>query len=199
MLPIKTVTTTWLIAMLGFGVVGCNRTLESVTPGQNPQALPSSQTQPVQSSQLPPVNSDVSQQQASLNQPQQQQPNIQQGDAPTIPQNQQVKTTEAQEEPEQKDRKPISREALAGSWQVPTDGSECRIILAFTKWSGGYRAASRRCVSTEIQSINAWDVKDQSVVLVDQAGNQIARLFASNSGRYDGRTSGGQPISFARN
>lgn len=93
---------------------------------------------------------------------------------------------------------PPTREALAGSWNVPSDNAECRIILAFTKWSGGYRAATRRCTSPEIGTITAWDVKGQQVVLVDANGNTVARLYASAEERYDGTTNSGQRISFTR-
>jgi len=180
-----------MVGLLTAGVIltGCNRSLNSLTPVAPPRALPSTPAEPVLSNQLPPVNSN-------------QQPPDQRSlaNAPTIPENQrnvqneQVASNLNQETSTIK----ISREALAGSWQVPTDGLDCRIILAFTKWSGGYRAATRKCVSQEMQAINAWDVKDQTVVLVDQSGNEIARLFAKQSGRYDGRTVSGEAVSFVR-
>ncbi|MCP4183487.1 MAG: AprI/Inh family metalloprotease inhibitor [Hyphomicrobiales bacterium] len=183
-----------LFIIAGFLVVGavlsgCNRSLNSITPVAPPRALPSTPAERVSSNQLPPVNSN-------------QQPPTEQSlaSAPTTPENQkeaqnvQVTANSNQDSSSIK----ISREALAGSWQVPTDGLDCRIILAFTKWSGGYRAATRKCVSQEMQAVNAWDVKDQTVVLVDQSGNEIARLFAKQTGRYDGRTASGEAVSFVR-
>ncbi|MCP4072669.1 MAG: AprI/Inh family metalloprotease inhibitor [Hyphomicrobiales bacterium] len=170
-------------------LTGCNRSLNSIAPVAPPRALPSTPAEPVLSNQLPPVNSD-------------QQPPVDQSVAntPTTPEDQQkVQVENVATDPNQPNSSSkISREALAGSWQVPTDGLDCRIILAFTKWSGGYRAATRKCVSPEIQAINAWDVKDQTVVLVDQSGNEVARLFASRTGRYDGRTTSGEAVSFVR-
>jgi hypothetical protein len=93
---------------------------------------------------------------------------------------------------------PVTREAMAGTWTVATDNPDCRIILAFTKWSGGYRAATRRCNAPELTAINAWDVKDNRVVLVDASGNSIASLVGAGPERYQGSTSGGKPIAFTR-
>ena len=160
---------------------GCTQSLSTVTaPSAPPRALPSTPSDAVISSQLPPLEAGQ-QQAASLP-----------GENPTGEQDPNLSQQVASNGPK------ITREGLAGSWQVPTDGLDCRIILAFTKWSGGYRAATRRCVSAEIQSVNAWDVKDQSVVLVDKSGNEIARLFATQAGQYNGRTTSGEAVSFVR-
>jgi len=168
---------------------GCNRSLNSITPVAPPRALPSTPAVPVTSNQIPPIDSN---QQAPVEQAQ--------GNAPITPENQQKIQNQqiASNLNENNSNIKISREALSGSWQVPTDGLDCRIILAITKWSGGYRAATRKCISQEMQAINAWDVKDQTVVLVDQSGNEVARLFAKQSGRYDGRTTSGEAVSFVR-
>jgi hypothetical protein len=170
----------------GIVLTGCNRSLNSIAPSAPPRALPSNPAEPVSANQLPPIDSS-------------QQPNTDQAmidgqsnPQPNVGENGAVNVTAPPNAPK------ITRESMAGSWQVPTDGLDCRIILAFTKWSGGYRAATRKCVSEEMQAINAWDVKDQTVVLVDQSGNEVARLFASQSGRYDGRTRAGDAVSFVR-
>ncbi len=93
---------------------------------------------------------------------------------------------------------PVSRESVTGTWVVASDNPECRIILAFTKWAGGYRAATRRCETTEMGAISAWDVKDNKVVLIDANGNQVASLASSGPERYDGATAGGKTVSFSR-
>jgi hypothetical protein len=93
---------------------------------------------------------------------------------------------------------PVTREGMAGTWTVATDNPECRIILAFTKWSGGYRAATRRCNAPEIAAVSAWDVKDNKVVLVDANGNQVASLASTGPESYDGTTAGGAPVRFSR-
>ncbi len=92
----------------------------------------------------------------------------------------------------------ITRESMAGTWTVASDSPDCRIILAFTKWSGGYRAATRRCTSTELTAVTAWDVKDNKVVLVDANGNQLASLYSTGVERYDGTTAGGNQVTFSR-
>lgn len=93
---------------------------------------------------------------------------------------------------------PVTRESMAGTWAVNSDNPECRIILAFTKWSGGYRAATRRCNTADLSSVSAWDVKDNKVVLVDSGGNQIAALYSTGPERYEGSTAGGNRVTFSR-
>jgi hypothetical protein len=71
------------------------------------------------------------------------------------------------------------------------------VFLSLTKWTGGYRAASRGCVGNAA-AIAAWDVQGKQVILADSSGNQIGRLYQSANERYDGSTSTGQPISLSR-
>lgn len=92
----------------------------------------------------------------------------------------------------------VTREALVGAWQVSTGGSTCQIFLALTKWSGGYRAASRGCAAADLTDVQAWDVKGKQVVLVNSGGSTAARLYRSATTRYDGSTSTGSAISFSR-
>lgn len=182
------------MVVVGLSLSGCNRSLNTIAPTQPPQALPSTPTGEVNANELPPIGSE---QQVASNNTEPLANTQQTPAAPTTPDNPQVAaldTTNTQ----QSSNVSVSREGMAGSWQVPTDGSECRIILAFTKWSGGYRAATRRCNSPEIQSVTAWDVKDQSVVLVDQNGSEVARLFGASESQYNGRTKSGGAVSFKR-
>ena len=39
----------------------------------------------------------------------------------------------------------LSRNSVLGAYKVTTTGGNCQIILSLTKWTGGYRAASRGC------------------------------------------------------
>ncbi len=94
--------------------------------------------------------------------------------------------------------KPVTRQAMIGAWTVSTGGSNCQIFLALTKWSGGYRAASRGCSAAAVADVQAWDVKGKQVVLVDSSGGQAATLFRSSDTRFDGSTKGGGAISFTR-
>ena len=91
----------------------------------------------------------------------------------------------------------LTREALIGRWSAGTGGSTCDVFLSLTKWTGGYRAASRGCVGAAA-SIAAWDVQGKQVILADSSGNQVARLYQSANERYDGSTTAGQSISLSR-
>jgi len=173
---------------LGLAVAGCqSRSLNSIAPTGQPQRLPSAPVEPVQTAELPqpadPAAIETSPREASA--------------APTAPAiaDESPQTTEPAPAPS---GEPVTREGVSGAWIVASDNPDCRMILAFTKWSGGYRAATKRCNSTELSSVSAWDVKGQQVVLMDSSGNTLARLYQSANERYDGTTNSGQPISFTR-
>lgn len=91
----------------------------------------------------------------------------------------------------------LTREALIGRWSAGTGGTTCDVFLSLTKWTGGYRAASRGCVG-DAAAITAWNVQGKQVILSDSGGNQVARLYQSANERYDGSTSAGQSISLSR-
>jgi hypothetical protein len=91
----------------------------------------------------------------------------------------------------------VSEDALVGAWKVTTAGSSCQMFMAKTKWSGGFRAASRGCPG-DAAAVSAWTVSGSQVVLKDSNGNQVATLFSSGGTRFDGTTKGGQPISLSR-
>lgn len=91
----------------------------------------------------------------------------------------------------------VSRETLVGAWKVTTGGGSCQMFMALTKWTGGFRAASRGCPG-DAANVAAWDVKGKQVVLSDSDGTTVARLYSSGNERFDGQTTGGQPISLSR-
>lgn len=193
---------------MGLAVAGCTRSTNAlnVNTQKPPQPLPSVPAGNVQTSQLEPASTQNGGGQPSLAQPlpevpatapQPEVPKTPEVTAPT-PEIPTVTTEVAAVEAPKVSQEPLTHEPLAGSWNVPSDNADCRIILAFTKWSGGYRAATRRCASPEIGSVNAWDVKGNQVVLVDSAGNKVANLHSSGNNRYVGTTVSGKPISFAR-
>ena len=93
---------------------------------------------------------------------------------------------------------PITREAMIGAWTVATGGKNCQIFLALTKWSGGYRAATRGCAGSDVAGVQAWDVKGNRIVLVDASGGQAASLTKTGDTRYAGATGGGGSITFTR-
>ncbi|MFZ2100881.1 MAG: protease inhibitor Inh/omp19 family protein [Oricola sp.] len=92
---------------------------------------------------------------------------------------------------------PVTREALVGAWKVTTAGSSCQMFMALTKWTGGFRAASRGCPG-DAASVAAWDVQGQQVILSDSSGNKVATLFSSGSGSFNGQTTSGAAITLSR-
>jgi len=198
--------TTIAIVLMGLAVAGCTRSTDALNVNTQapPQPLPSVPSGNVQTSQLDPVATQNTSAQPGLAQPLPEVP----ATAPAPPEVPEIATptpeavTEVTQvaavETPKASAEPLTHEPLAGSWNVPSDNADCRIILAFTKWSGGYRAATRRCSSSEIGSVNAWDVKGSQVVLVDSAGNQVANLQSTGNNRYSGQTVSGKPISFSR-
>lgn len=91
----------------------------------------------------------------------------------------------------------LDREALIGRWTATSSGASCDMFLSLTKWTGGYRAASRNCSGTTAD-VSAWDVKNNQVVLSDNVGNQIAVLARAGKENYSGTTATGQPMSLSR-
>ena len=190
--------TSLAILLMAVAITGCNRSsnalnINTQTP---PQPLPSVPSGTVASTQLDPISQTTQAnptQSAAL-------------DAPTAPQAPTVETAPVVEtpvetaslEPKPASNEPLTHEPLAGSWNVASDSSQCRAILAFTKWSGGYRATTLRCNSPELSTVTAWDIKGSKVVLVDGNGSQVASLGAVGAERYAGVTASGQPISFSR-
>ncbi len=124
-------------------------------------------------------------------------PNSPDGLKPSLEPDQQVAVA-APPKPPADGGQPVSREALVGAWQVATGGTQCQVFLSLTKWSGGYRAASRGCAAVALSDVQAWDVKGKQVVLVNSDGGTAARLYRSAQTRYDGSTTAGGAISFSR-
>ena len=183
-----------MVLILGAGLLvsGCqSNRMAALDPGVPPAPLPSTPLEPVQTGQLPPVDG---QGQSTMPGQAGQQPG-QQDVASLDPNSAPLQPAQPAAAPS---GAPVTREGMAGTWTVASDNPDCRIILAFTKWSGGYRAATRRCNTAELAAVTAWDVKDNKVVLVDSNGNQVASLYSSGPERYDGQTNGGKPIRFSR-
>lgn len=91
----------------------------------------------------------------------------------------------------------VTKEAMVGAWKVAAGAGSCQMMLSLTKMSADFRAASLRCPGTAA-GVAAWNVAGKQVVLKDNGGNTVARLYSSGPERYDGQTSDGQPISFSR-
>jgi hypothetical protein len=179
------------VAVLAAGLMaatvlaGCQRSISGLDTRNSADALPPAPIGVVQATPLEPAPIAPDQQVAAVD------PALQ---TPTV----ETPAAEAPPPPPPASSAPVTREGMAGTWTVATDNPECRIILAFTKWSGGYRAATRRCNAPEIGSVTAWDVKDNKVVLVDANGNQVASLASTGAESYDGATATGKPVRFSR-
>ncbi|MEP1208499.1 MAG: AprI/Inh family metalloprotease inhibitor [Rhizobiaceae bacterium] len=173
-----------LVLVGALAVTGCQRTSGFYNDGSLPRqqqpaaSLEPAPLTPVQQGELQPVT-------PADNQGLQPAPTGQDG-------------TEVASAPAPATAKPVTRQSLVGAWTVSTDGSVCQIFLALTKWSGGYRAASRGCSAPSISDVQAWDVREKQVVLMNSSGGTAATLFRSNEQRYDGSTTSGGAISFSR-
>lgn len=91
----------------------------------------------------------------------------------------------------------VTKEAMVGAWKVNAGGGGCQMMLSLTKQAADFRAASLRCPG-DAANVAAWNVAGKQVVLKDNTGNVVARLYSSGAERYDGQTATGQPISFSR-
>lgn len=199
----------YLAALSAFAVSGCTRSINDIAPAaQQPRLLPAAPVDPVQGvNTLPPP---VGAQNQVLNNGQftrvnQQGLPIAPSGVPTAPTAPTAPSTNVAAAPTANSATltaetaaPITRESVSGTWQVASDSSSCRMILAFTKWQGGYRAATRKCSSPEIGSISAWDIKGKQVILMDANGNAVGKLYKSANQRYDGTTNSGAAIVFTR-
>ena len=187
--------TSLAILMMVIAITGCSRSSNALNINTRtpPQPLPSVPSGTFETTQLDPISETT-----------QTDVNTSNLDAPTAPQTPGFDTTQdvnietASLDPPPTSTEPLTHEPLAGSWNVASDSSQCRAILAFTKWSGGYRATTLRCNSPELSTITAWDIKGSKVVLVDANGSQVASLGSVGTERYAGTTAKGKPISFSR-
>ncbi|WP_245415417.1 protease inhibitor Inh/omp19 family protein [Hoeflea marina] len=156
---------------------GCQRTTYGSmdTRPQQPAPLMPAPIGGVESNQLPPAS----------------------GAATEFPQAPETATAPANTEMAAANAPAVTKESLIGRWSVDSGGGRCDVFLALTKWTGGYRAASRGCVG-DAASVSAWDVQGKQVILSDSSGNKVAGLYQTANERYDGSTSAGQPISLSR-
>lgn len=166
------------VALLAAALSGCQRTSFG-TLDTSPQPLTPAPVGGVETSQLPPpaipAPGEFPEAPAAPEQP-----------APPAPSTQVAANAQ-----------PVTSQALIGRWSASAGGGRCDIFLSLTKWTGGYRAASRGCAGPAA-AISAWNVQGSQVILSDSSGNQVATLYQSGNERYDGSTSSGAPISLSR-
>ncbi|MEL7429256.1 MAG: protease inhibitor Inh/omp19 family protein [Pseudomonadota bacterium] len=178
------------VAVVAIGITGCTRSADAlrVNTQAPPQPLPSTPSGSFESTQLQPAGV----QPLDPNAPQQAPSVI---DQPPVPGTEPVQTASLDTTASSK---PITHETMTGAWTVNSDNPDCRVFLSFTKWSGGYRAGTRRCNEPALASVSAWDVKGNQVVLVDGNGTQVASLGEVAAEQYAGSLVGGKPITFSR-
>lgn len=184
------------VTFAGLGLLvalaGCTRTSDlnqgSLTPTRSAAPLQPAPLQPVSGGALQPASPTAPPATATAPQPEKYVPPT---DAAAKPEEKPVVVASASS-------KPVTRQALVGAWTVSTGGKHCQIFLALTKWSGGYRAATRKCSAAAISDVQAWDVKGKEVVLVNSSGGTAAKLYRSAEERYDGSATSGGSISFTR-
>lgn len=91
----------------------------------------------------------------------------------------------------------VSAGSVAGVWSVNISGQSCRVATPQTKFGNGYRAGPLRCPAP-MDGVKSWNVEGKQLAFYDEGGNVLARLYASGSGRFDGQTANGLPISLSR-
>lgn len=92
----------------------------------------------------------------------------------------------------------VGRTDLLGGWKLASGADNCMAFMTLTTWSGGYRANTRGCSAPVLSGISAWDLNGNQVVLKDGSGQTVAQLYSSESGRFDGQTATGAPVSLYR-
>lgn len=93
----------------------------------------------------------------------------------------------------------VSATDLLGGWTVTAGSDTCQLFMTLTAWTGGYRASTRDCSSSVLQSISAWSVEGSRVTLASADGTAIATLGAVTATRFEGQViAGGLPIVFFR-
>ena len=86
--------------------------------------------------------------------------------------------------------------SVAGVWNVSLAGQSCKVATPQTKFGQGFRAGPLKCPA-EMANVKSWNVAGKQLVMYDESGATIARLYSTGNG-FSGQTSGGAPITFSR-
>lgn len=92
----------------------------------------------------------------------------------------------------------LDRGSVAGVWNVQVAGGTCRLATSFTRRSTHFQASPLRCPDAELSNVREWNVSGNQMVLYDNSGSAIARLFRTGNQRLDGKTSGGTAVTLSR-
>jgi hypothetical protein len=86
--------------------------------------------------------------------------------------------------------------SVAGVWNVSLSGQNCKVATPQTKFGQGFRAGPLKCPA-EMANVKSWNVAGKQLVMYDEGGATIARLYSTGSG-FSGQTAGGAPITLTR-
>jgi hypothetical protein len=92
----------------------------------------------------------------------------------------------------------VGRTDLLGGWKVAAGSDNCELFMSLTGWAGGYRATTRGCSSELLANVQAWNLNEQEVILINGGGETIARLFATSKLRFNGQTEDGIGVTVFR-
>ncbi|RLQ89094.1 protease inhibitor Inh/omp19 family protein [Notoacmeibacter ruber] len=92
---------------------------------------------------------------------------------------------------------PISKGEVVGNWKTQVGGASCQMFLTLTKYGTASRGGTRGC-SGDLANLRGWDVKGSQLVLYDESGGTIGRLYAAGPSRYSGQTAAGTPVTLSR-
>lgn len=87
---------------------------------------------------------------------------------------------------------------LSGAWTISDPSGSCQLFLTNTTWTGGLRASTRGCASTELQGVSAWNTSGKEIVLKDLDSKEIARLARTADTQYQGVSASGSGVTFFR-
>ncbi|MFN4274032.1 MAG: protease inhibitor Inh/omp19 family protein [Aliihoeflea sp.] len=91
----------------------------------------------------------------------------------------------------------ITAGSVAGVWNATVAGQGCRIATPQTRFGEGFRAGPLRCPAP-LDQVKSWNVSGSQLMLYDENGSTLARLFSSADGRFEGQTTTGQAVSLVR-
>ncbi len=92
----------------------------------------------------------------------------------------------------------IGRTDLLGGWKVAAGSDTCELFMSLTGWAGGYRATTKGCSTALLANVQAWNLNEQEVILLNGGGETVARLFAATKIRFNGQTEDGIGVTVFR-
>jgi hypothetical protein len=90
----------------------------------------------------------------------------------------------------------VTVSSVAGVWNVSIGGQNCKVAMPQTKMGAGFRAGPLKCPA-EIANVKSWNVAGKQLVMYDESGTPISRLYSTGSG-FSGQTSKGAGITLSR-